>query len=79
MSETGYIIEFEDGVAVSRIPYEVSDEELAVEVVEAETKEANDSALIAYQNYGNLTIAQKDRILKGLLGDFISRHRGNYI
>ncbi len=53
--------------------------ELAVIAIEAETAAANDNALAAYQVWGNLTLAQKDRVLKGLLGDFISRHRGNYL
>jgi len=58
---------------------EVSDAELAVEAAEAETAQANDQALVAYQGWGSLTLAQKDRVLKALLGDFIARHRGNYI
>lgn len=80
MPETRYIEEYDNqGNIINRIPYEVSDAELAIEAVEAETSEANDNALIAYQNFGNLTLAQKNRILKGLLGDFISRNRGDYL
>ena len=74
-----YIVEYEDGVEVNQVPYEVPDGELVIEAIEAETAEANDNALIAYQNFDDLTLAQKNRILKGLLGDFISRHRDNYI
>ena len=74
-----YIIEYENGVEVNRIPFEISDSEVEVSQVETETKKANDNALLAYRNYDNLTLAQKDRILKGLLGDFIHRNRENYI
>jgi len=57
----------------------VADAELSVEAAEAETAQANDQALVAYQGWANLTLAQKDRVLKTLLGDFISRHREHYI
>ena len=57
----------------------ISDEELAIEAVEQETAAANDQALVAYKNYNKLSPAAKDIILKGLLGDFISRNRSNYI
>ncbi len=79
MTETRYIQTYQDGVLIDSEPYEVSDEELQVEQAEAETKEANDNALAAYNNWDSLNQLQKDRVLKGLLGDFISRHRNNYI
>mgnify|MGYP001569826039 CR=1 FL=1 len=58
---------------------EVSDAELAVEAAEAETARANDQALVAWQRWNMLTSAQKDLVLKTLLGDFISRHREQYL
>ena len=76
---TRFIEEYQGGVVVARVPYEVSDGELAVEAVEAETAQANDQALTVYQGWAGLTLAQKDRVLKILLRDFISRHRENYI
>lgn len=79
MPETRYIETYENGEVVSREPYTVSDEELAIEQVRAETSEANDNALTAYLNFDKLTLAQKNRVLKGLLGDFIGRNRQNYI
>ena len=39
MPETRYIREFKDGVEVNRIPYEVSDEELAEEAEQATCEE----------------------------------------
>jgi len=60
-------------------PIPPTDGELAVIAIEQETAEANDQALVAYQNFDTLTLAQKNKVLKGLLGDFISRNRGNYI
>lgn len=77
--ETRYREVYEDGELVESIPYEVSDEEIEIEAIEAETQEANDQALAAYQNFSGLTRAKKDAILKGLLGEFISRNRGKYI
>lgn len=59
--------------------YEVSDEELLIEQIETETEEANDQALWAYTNFDSLNDAQRKKVLKGLLGDFISRNRGNYM
>ena len=79
MTETRYTKRYKNSVLVEEIPYEVSDEELEIERVESATSEANDNALVAYQNFDSLTLAQKNRILKGLLGDFISRNRDNYI
>jgi len=79
MSETRYIEEYDgNGSLVNKIPYEVSDGELAIEAVEAETREANDQALVAYQNFGSLSLTQKNRVLKALLGDFIIRNKGRY-
>lgn len=80
MTETRCTKVYKDGVFVGEEDCrEVSDEELQIEQVEAECKEANDQALNAYLNYDSLTKAQKEKVLKGLLGDFISRNRGNYI
>jgi len=70
---------YSEGKLVETITREVSDEELAVEAIERVTREANDQALVAYQNWDNLTLAQKEKVLKGLLGDFISRNRDRYI
>ena len=39
MLETRYIIEYENGVEVNRIPYEVSDEQLQAEADDARLKE----------------------------------------
>ncbi len=70
---------FKDGELIEEITTEISDEQLAVEQMEAEVQKANDNALNAYQNFDSLTPAQKNKILKGLLGDFIHRNRDNYI
>ena len=80
----GYVMLHDDFTDEGRLltfdlPTPPTAEELAVEAVEQETAQANDQALVAYQNYGNLSLAQKDIILKALLGDFISRNRDRYI
>ena len=74
-----YIDEYTDGVLTAHIPYEVSDAELRLEEIDKEVNEANDNALVAYNSYANLTAAQKDKILKGLLGDYIRRHKERYL
>ena len=68
-----------NGNVIEQVTRVVSDAELAVEALEQEVKQDNDQALRAYQSWGSLTVAQKDRALKMLLGDFISRNRKNYI
>jgi len=68
MPETRYIDQFQNGVRVRQVAYEVSDDELAKE---ADEKEVRDELLAkgraALTNWGSLTVAQKDRILKALL------------
>ena len=78
MPETRYIDTYENGVLVSHVPYTVSDAELAIESIKKETDTANDQALAAYQNWSSLNPIQKDKVLKTLLGDFISRNRERY-
>ena len=70
---------FAGGVVVEEKTRLISDAELAVEAAEAETAQANDQDLVAWQGWASLTLTQKDNVLKALLGDFISRHRENYI
>ena len=65
-------------LTVEEIPYEVYDAELLLEQIGNEVNEANDQALIAYQNFDNLTAAQRNKILKALLGDYIKRHPEKY-
>lgn len=55
-----------------------ADKQLAVQLVEQEVAQDNDQALAAYRNWGNLTLAQKERALKMLLGDFVCRNRNHY-
>ena len=53
---------------IKQMPYEVSDEELAAERNRAEiTNEIIIKGFQAYNNWGALTSAQKDNILKQLL------------
>ena len=67
MPETRYIIEYENGVEVNRIPYEVSDEQLYLEQLEAEFNDAHEKAILALKNWSSLTSARKDASLKGLV------------
>lgn len=66
------------GHLISRIPYELSDLQLELERIQREVLASNDQALVAYQHYDNLVAAQKDKILKALLGEYIVNHRERY-
>ena len=67
MPETRYTELYQDGVLVGKEPYEVSDEQLYQEQLAAEFNAAHEQAILAYKNWGSLTLAQKDAILKGLV------------
>ena len=71
MPETRYIETYEDGVLVSRTPYEVSDEQLYLESLEAECNSQHTKVLQAINNWGSLTPAQKDQLLKFLAKFYI--------
>ena len=79
MPETRYIRHFDiNGQELPPTPYQVSDAQLALEAIEHEVQVANDQALVAYQHWATLTLAQKDAALKALVGDYIVRNRSNY-
>jgi len=67
MPETRYIEEYENGELINRIPYEVSDEELYQEQLAEEFNAVHEQAILALKNWGSLTLAQKDTILKNLI------------
>lgn len=67
MPGTRYVDEFTDGVLVNRVPYEVSDEELYQEALAQEFNDVHEVAIQALQNWGSLTMAQKDTVLKHLV------------
>lgn len=75
MPETRYIREYQNGVLVNQIPYEVSDEELYQEQLTDEFNVAHETAILALKNWDSLTTAQKSNILKGLL-KWCLWHRG---
>jgi len=58
---------FTNGVEQEPEPYEVSDEELYKEQLAHELNEVHEQAILAYKNWGGLTLAQKDAVLKGLV------------
>jgi hypothetical protein len=64
---------------ITQTPYEVSDAELALEAITAETTIENDKAKVAWDNWAGLSLAQKDRVLKGLLGEYIGRNKDKYL
>ena len=64
---------------IEQVTAVISDAQLAIEAAEAETKAANDQAMVAYKNFASLSLAQRNTVLKALLGDFISRHKENYL
>lgn len=72
MPETRYIKNYDiDGNLVSTIPYEVSDQQLMIEQLEKDCNEAHDKVILAIKNWGVLTLAQKDELLKFLAKFYI--------
>lgn len=73
MPETRYIKEFDNqGNLINQIPYEVSDEQLLIEQLGAESNSYHTLAVQAYNGWASLTAAQKDKILKFLLGYYLA-------
>jgi len=68
MPETRYIREYTDGELSSEVPYEVSDEQLRKEELDHQFNEVHVAGLLAYNNWGSVTSAQKDTVLKNILG-----------
>ena len=52
---------------IEEITKEIPDEELYQEQLAAEFNDVHDKAILAYKNWGSLTLAQKDTILKNLV------------
>lgn len=69
MPETRYVkVHDGEGNVVAEEPYEVSDEELHEEALVHQFNDAHVQGLQAYNNWGSLTTAQRNIILKNLLG-----------
>ena len=76
MTETRYAKTYDSqGNLVSSQLYIVSDEQLLDEQLNRELNENHLLALQAYQNWSSLTPPQKDKILKLLLGFYLSAGR----
>ena len=60
---------------IEQVTKVVSDAELDVEKVGFDADQVIKTAISAFKSWATLTPAQKDRILKGLLADFIVRRR----
>lgn len=68
MPETRYIEHYDtEGNLIEKEPFEVSDEELYQEQLQAEFNDIHSQAILALKNWDTLTLAQKDVILKNLL------------
>ncbi len=67
MPETRYYREYTDGVLTLEIPVIISDEQLYQEQLAEEMNSVHDQAILAYKNWGSLTLAQKDDVLKALV------------
>ncbi len=69
MPETRYVRVYEQGTGIllKEEPYEVSDEQLYLEQLADEFNNVHTQAILALKNWGSLTLAQKDTILKGLV------------
>lgn len=73
MPEIRYIEEYDqDGNLINQTPYEVSDEQLYFEQLDTSCNEQHTKGIQAYNNWGSLTVSQKDAVLKGLLGCMLS-------
>lgn len=69
MPETRYIEVYDsDGNLVAREPYEISDAELTQEILDAHFNDIHTAALSLYADWDTVTLQQKDRILRELLG-----------
>ena len=76
MTEIRYVKTYDSqGNLVDSQPYEVSDQQLLEEQLSRELNENHLLALQAYQNWSSLTPPQKDKILKLLLGFYLSAGR----
>lgn len=72
MPETRYIDTYDNqGNVISHEPYTVSDEQLLLEQLSKETNESHVLVLRAIDNWGSLTLAQKDALLKFLAKFYI--------
>lgn len=67
MPETRYREKYLDGQLIESIPYEVSDEQLYQKQLAKEMNSVHEQAILAYKNWGSLTLTQKDAILKNLV------------
>jgi hypothetical protein len=73
MPETRYKRRYERDGIVSQVSYEVTDEQLHQEALDAEFNDKSHQGLLAYNNWPNLTPTQKDTVLKNLLGFVLYR------
>lgn len=71
MPETRYLKTYENGVLVSSVPYVVSDAQLLEERLQKEGNDAHTKVIQALANWGSLTLAQKDQLLKLLAGFYL--------
>mgnify|MGYP001579038474 CR=1 FL=1 len=68
MPETRYNQVFDSqGNPIESIPFEVSDEQLYQEQLAKEMNAAHEQAILAFKNWGSLTLVQKDTILKNMV------------
>lgn len=68
MPEIRCVKVYKDGVLTGEEDcIEVSDEQLYQEALETDFNAAHEQAILAYKNWNNLTLAQKDTILKNLV------------
>lgn len=56
-----------ENATIEQIPYEVTDGQLYQEQLGAEFNDAHNAAINALKNWGSLTLAQKDALLRGLV------------
>jgi len=69
MPETGHHETYDSqGNVIEDIPFTVTDEQILVRDIRVTSNSYHTRAIQAYNNWGNLTLAQKDTILKEILG-----------
>ena len=72
MAETGYNEVYDSqGNLVESAPFVISDDQLLVRDLTKESNEYHTLALQALRNWGSLTLPQKDKVLKFLLGFYL--------
>lgn len=67
-----------DKAIITRIPYEVSDEELAEEQIERDSNDAIHDIKYKHDNWDDLTSNQQKAVVRSLLTCMLNLYQGQY-